>query len=208
MRKYIKSYALIAAVAATATFTANANTTRNWIGGTGTADAPKNLWDYANWDGEGNFYDGNTVDCYLSVTDTTYLNSANGGNRFCCDLVPNAGDFVFTGPLKFYSFKPGRVANSTVSIVKKSGDWTIQTYGMYIGNASGTTVKFVNESGNITSTANSYGVHIGYAGGATGIVENISGDWTIAGSLTVSDASGGTGAFTIKGRQRFRRHRS
>ena len=46
----------VAAVAASATFTANANTTRNWIGGTGTADAPKDLWDYANWDGEGNFY--------------------------------------------------------------------------------------------------------------------------------------------------------
>jgi hypothetical protein len=187
----------MAAVAATATLTLHANTTRNWIGGTGTADAPKNLWTYANWDGEGNFYDGNTVDCYLSVTDTTYLNSANGANRFCCDLVPNVGDFVFTGPLKFYSFKPGKVENSTVSIVKKSGDWTVQTYGMYIGNASGTTATFVNESGNITSTANSYGVHIGYAGGATGIVENVSGDWTIEGDLDV--ASSGHGEFTQYG---------
>ena len=130
MSKYIKSenvkfkvsyvaYALIAVVAASATLTANANTTRNWIGGTGTADAPKNLWDYANWDGEGDFYNGNTVDCFLSVTDTTYLNSANGANRFCCDLVPNSGDFVFMGLLQFYCLKQGSVENSTVSIVKK-----------------------------------------------------------------------------------------
>lgn len=197
MIKYIKNYALIAAVAACATLTANANTTRNWIGGTGTADAPMDLWDYENWDGEGNFYDGNVTDCRLAVTDTTYLNSANGVNRFCCDLVPNAGDFVFTGPLKFYSFKPGKVENSTVSIVKKSGDWTIQTYGIYIGNASGTTVTFVNESGNITSTANSYGVHIGHVAGATGIVENVSGNWTIEGDLDV--ARSGHGEFTQYG---------
>ena len=209
MSKYIKSenvkfkvshvaYALIAAVAASATLTANANTTRNWIGGTGTADAPMNLWDYANWNGEGNFGTGNTVDCLLSVTDTTYLNSASG-NRLCCDLLPNSGDFVFTGPLQFYSFKPGSVENSTVSVLKKSGDWTVATYGMYIGNASGTKATFVNESGNINVTSTSYGVHLGCVAGATGIVENISGDWTIVGSLTVGDASGGTGAFTIKG---------
>ena len=187
----------MAAFAASASLMANANTTRNWIGGTGTVDEPMDLWDYANWNGEGNFGTGNTVDCLLSVTDTTYLNSANS-SRFCCDLVPNAGDFVLTGPLQFYSFKPGSVENSTVSILKKSGDWTIQTYGMYIGNSSGTTVTFVNESGNITSTS-STGVHLGCIAGATGIVENVSGNWTIEGSLTVGDASGGTGVFTIKG---------
>ena len=124
------AYALIAAVAASASLSAHAEerTTRNWTGGTGTADAPKDLWDTANWDGEGNFGQGNTVNCFLSVTDKTYLNSANS-SRFCCDLVPNAGDFVFTGPLQFYSFKPGSVENSTVSVLKKSGDWTVATYG-------------------------------------------------------------------------------
>ena len=211
MRKHIKGesvkfkvsnvvYALIAAVAASAAFTVHAaeRTTRNWTGGTGTADAPKDLWDYENWDGEGNFGQGNTVNCFLSVTDKTYLNSANS-SRFCCDLVPNAGDFVFTGPLQFYSFKPGSVENSTVSVLKKSGDWTVATYGMYIGNASGTKAKFVNESGDINVTSTSYGVHLGCIAGATGIVENVSGNWTIEGSLTVGDASGGTGAFTIKG---------
>ena len=224
MIKYIKNYALIAAVAACATLAANANTTRNWIGGTGTADAPKDLWDYANWDGEGDFGTGNTVDCFLSVTDTTYLDSKNT-YRFCCDLVPNAGDFVFTGPLQFYSFKPGSVENSTVSILKKSGDWTVATYGMYIGNASGTKATFVNESGNITSSGTSYGVHIGCVAGATGIVENVSGNWTIDGSMyfcqsnntaatfvnesgnvTLNDiyfgtyaVAGGTGTLTIKG---------
>ena len=198
MIKYIKNYALIAAVVTCATLAANANTTRNWIGGTGTADAPKDLWDYENWDGEGNFGQGNTVNCFLSVTDKTYLNSANS-SRFCCDLVPNAGDFVFTGPLQFYSFKPGSVENSTVSILKKSGDWSVATYGMYIGNASGAKATFVNKSGNINVTSSSYGVHIGCVAGATGIVENVSGNWTIDGSLTVGDASGGTGMFTIKG---------
>ena len=203
MSKYIKSenlkvshvvYALIAAVAASATLTANANSTRNWIGGTGTADEPKNLWDYANWDGEGNFGTGNTVDCHLAVMDTTYLNSPNTW-RFCCDLVPNAGDFVFTGPLQFYSFKPGSVENSTVSIVKKSGDWSVATYGIYIGNASGTKATFVNESGNITSTGTSKGVHIGYAAGSTGIVENVSGDWTIEGDMFLALTNGTVATF-------------
>ena len=69
----------VAAVAASATFTVHANTTRNWIGGTGTADEPKNLWDYANWDGEGNFGTGNTVDCHLAVMDTMYLSRSG-----CC----------------------------------------------------------------------------------------------------------------------------
>ena len=182
------AYALIAAVAASATFTVHANTTRNWIGGTGTADAPMNIWDYANWDGTGDFGTGNSVDCFLSVTDTTYLNSPNTW-RFCCDLVPNAGDFVFTGPLQFYSFKPGSAENSTVSVLKKSGDWNVVTYGMYIGNASGTKATFVNESGNITSTGTSKGVHIGCVAGATGIVENVSGDWTIEGDMFLAETS-------------------
>ena len=95
--KVAASCAAFASIAFGASLAANANTTRNWIGGTGTADAPKDLWDYANWDGEGDFGTGNSVDCFLSVTDTTYLNSPNTW-RFCCDLVPNAGDFVFTGP--------------------------------------------------------------------------------------------------------------
>ena len=230
MARTVKSACVKAAVIAMAAFAASANlavqanTTRNWIGGTGTADAPMDLWTYANWDGEGNFGVGNTVDCFLSVSDTTYLNSASG-SRLCCDLLPNSGDFVFTGPLQFYSFKPGSVENSTVSVLKKSGDWTVATYGMYIGNASGTKATFVNESGNITSTANSYGVHIGCVPGATGIVENVSGDWTIEGSMylcqsnntaatfvnesgnvTLNDinfgtynVAGGTGTLTIKG---------
>ena len=217
-------YALIAAIAAGMPLTANAKTTRNWIGGTGTADEPMNLWDYANWDGEGDFGTGNSVDCFLSVTDTTYLNSPNTW-RFCCDLVPNAGDFVFTGPLQFYSFKPGSVENSTVSVLKKSGDWQVVTYGMYIGNVSGATATFVNESGNITSSGTSYGVHIGCVAGATGIVENVSGNWTIEGNMYlcqsdntaatfvnesgnvtlndinfgIYDVAGGTGTLTIKG---------
>ena len=99
-----KTLAAATVIALCATLTANANSTRNWIGGTGTADEPKNLWDYANWDGEGNFGQGNTVNCFLSVADKTYLNSANS-SRFCCDLVPNSGDFVFMGPLQFYCLK-------------------------------------------------------------------------------------------------------
>jgi len=182
----------MAAFAASATLMVNANTTRNWIGGTGTADEPMNIWDYANWDGT-----GNTVDCFLSVTDTTYLNSPNTW-RFCCDLVPNAGDFVLTGPLQFYSFKPGSVANSTVSIVKKSGDWNVVTYGMYIGNASGTKATFVNESGNITVTGTGKGVHIGCGPGATGIVENVSGDWTIEGDMYLAETNDTMATFVNK----------
>ena len=183
------------AMAASAAFAADApHTTRNWIGGTGTADAPMDLWTYANWDGEGNFGVGNTVDCFLSVTDTTYLNSASG-SRLCCDLVPNSGDFVFTGPLQFYSFKPGSVENSTVSIIKKSDDWNVVTYGMYIGNTNGATVTFRNESGNITVTGTGNGVHIGCVPGATGIVENVSGDWSISGDMFLAQTNGTAATF-------------
>ena len=62
-----KAAAIAMALAAGAALTVHANTTRNWIGGTGTADAPKDLWDYENWDGEGNFGQGSTVNCFLSV---------------------------------------------------------------------------------------------------------------------------------------------
>jgi len=197
----------MAAVAVSTTLTLHADdpAIRNWIGKeqgvANTAESPYTIQNLANWDGEGNIGYGCQNHLYLSVPERTYINSTKGEtdrDRFGNDFCPNSGEFVFTGPLWNLCLKEGNVADSTVSIVKKSGDWTFQTYGMYIGRASGTTATFVNESGNITSTGNN-GVHIGCVAGATGIVENISGDWTIAGSLTVGDASGGTGAFTIKG---------
>ena len=215
----------MAAVAASATLTVHAATPLYWTGGekaTSTAESPYNIWASENWGGT---KPNGSYDLHLSVTERTYIHSTNGAARLGNAFYPNSGEFVFTGPLQNLVLKAGGVANSTVSILKKSGDWTVATYGMYIGNASGTKATFVNESGNITSTGTGRGVHLGGVPGATGIVENVSGDWTIEGDLYLAqtndtmatfvnesgnvtvrninfgtfNAASGTGTMTIKG---------
>ena len=194
--------AVFASVAFVATLTVHAADVFNWTGGqTGAAnteESPYNIWNAANWDATDWGETVPTGDKYLhlSVQKKTYINSTSG-NRIGNDFCPNSGDFVFTGPLKFYSFKPGSVANSTVSILKKSGDWDVVIYGMYIGNSSGTKATFVNKSGNINITSNGTprGVHIGYAAGATGSVENVSGDWSIEGDMYLAETDATMASF-------------
>ena len=104
-----------ASIAFGATLTVHAADVFNWTGGqTGVAnteESPYNIWNAANWDATDWGETVPTGDKYLhlSVQKKTYINSTSG-NRIGNDFCPNSGDFVFTGPLKFYSFKPGSVA--------------------------------------------------------------------------------------------------
>ena len=210
MSKHIKSenvkfkvshvaYALIAAVAASATLTAHA-ATRNWIHGeegvANTPESPYTIQDLANWSGSG---DTRNDGLYLSVTERTYIQSTNDtvrlGNSFC----PNSGEFVFTGSMLNFQLKAGYVADSTVSILKKSGDWTFSlTSGgsSQIGAAANTTVVFTNESGNVNVTASAGSFHkIGAGDSSYAKVVNLSGNWTVANSnnLMLADGAGSTG---------------
>ena len=221
--KAVAACAVFASVAFGAALTANA-ANRNWIGGqpdvANTPESPYTIQDLANWDGSGDTID---YDLYLSVTERTYIQSTNASVRLGTSFCPNSGDFVFTGPLKFYSFKPGNVENSTVSILKKSGNWTFSSgTGVQIGVANNSTVVFTNESGNVNVTdgsavnkigaqVSSYAKVVNQSGnwifngkliladktGSTGIVENVSGDWRVDGDLDV--ASVGYGEFTQYG---------
>ena len=184
-----KTLAATMAIAVCAALTVHAATPLNWTGGekaTSTEESPYDIWNAANWGGT---TPSKIYDLYISTNGTTYLNSEDETTQICADLCPNSGDFVFTGPLKFYCLKQGSVANSTVSIAKKSGNWEIATYGMYIGNASGTKATFVNESGYIKSTGQYKGIHIGCAPGATGIVENVLGNWAFEGDMFLAETN-------------------
>ena len=227
MSKYIKSesvkfkvsyvaYALIAAVAASASLTAKAADPLYWTGGekaTSTEESPYDIWNDANWGGEGNT---SNYDLFLSVTERTYIHSTNGTARVGSSLCPCSGEFVFTGPLLNYALKAGNVTNSVVSI-KKSGDWKFSANsGAYISCATNSTVVFTNESGYVDASAgpgeigpgaSSYAKVVNLSGnwvfknnlvlaggtGSTGIVENVSGNWSVGGDMRV--ASSGYGEF-------------
>ena len=179
--------------------TANA-ANRNWIGGqpgvANTPESPYTIQDLANWDGSG----ATSSDALsLSVTERTYIQSTNDtvrlGNAFC----PNSGEFVFTGSMLNFQLKAGYVADSTVSILKKSGDWTFSlTSGgsSQIGAAANTTVVFTNESGNVYVTASAGSWHkIGVGAGSYAQAVNLSGNWTFdnANNLLLADSTGSTG---------------
>ena len=204
-----------------ATLTVHAADPLYWTGSekaTSTAESPYDIWNAANWG-----YSGTTssYDLYLSVTERTYIQSTNGTTRVGSSLCPYSGEFVFTGPLLNYALKAGNVTNSTVSILKKSGDWTFSTSsGAYFGVATNSTVVFTNESGNVNASAgqgeigpavSSYAKVVNLSGnwafknnlvlaggvGSTGIVENVSGDWSVGGDMRV--ANNGYGEFTQYG---------
>ena len=195
--KVATSCAVFASVAFGVALTANAADNRNWIGGQpdvdNTPESPYTIQDLANWDGEG---DTRNDSLYLSVTERTYIQSTNDtkrlGNSFCL----NSGEFVFTGSMLNFQLKAGYVADSTVSILKKSGDWTFSlTSGgsSQIGAAANTTVVFTNESGNVYVTASAGSWHkIGVGAGSYAKVVNLSGNWTFdnANNLLLADSTG------------------
>ena len=118
--------AAFASIAFSVALTAHAAEIRNWIGKeegvANTPESPYTIQDLANWDGEGAT---RNYDLHLSVTERTYIHSTKGSSdsdRLGHAFYPNSGEFVFTGPLRNLVLKAGGVANSTVSILKKSGD--------------------------------------------------------------------------------------
>ena len=186
---------LAALFAATATLTANA---ASWTGGqTGvdnTESSPYNIMDTANWDGP----IGSGTHEYLTVLEKTYIWS-KGNPRIGNDFCPNSGDFVFMGSLTFQALKAG-AASKTVSITKKNGDWTIQTYNFVLGNGNYSTVLFTNESGNVTCTGTGDDqFFISWAESSKGELVNLDGTLSFAGNLNFGRWSKNTATLTVDG---------
>ena len=196
-----KLAALLAAVAASATLTVHAATaTRNWIHGeegvANTPESPYTIQNLANWDGSGAIGDGHDNDLHLSVTERTYIKSTQGessAERLGNGLFLDSGEFVFTGPLWNYAFRPG-AADSTV-VISKNGDWTFKSqFDTRIGVGVNSTVVFTNESGNVNVTASANSWHkIGTGVSSYAKVVNLSGNWTFANNLLLADSAGSTG---------------
>ena len=197
--KVAASCAAFASSVFVATLTVHAADRLDWTGGekeTSTAESPYNIWAPENWGGT---KPNGSYDLHLSVTERTYIHSTNGAARLGSGLFPNSGEFVFTGPLWNFVLKAGGVANSTVSILKKSGDWTFSLNSngsSQIGAANNSTVVFTNESGNVNITATAGCFHtIGSGAGSYARVVNLSGNWTFANSnnLSLAGGAGSTG---------------
>ena len=192
--KVAASCAAFASSVFVATLTVHAADRLDWTGGekeTSTAESPYNIWAPENWGGT---KPNGSYDLHLSVTERTYIHSTNGAARLGNAFYPNSGEFVFTGPLLNLVLKAGGIANSTVSILKKTGDWTFpltSNGSSQIGAASNSTVVFTNESGNVyvSASAGSYHV-IGNGASSYAKVVNLSGNWTFANSTKLYLASG------------------
>ena len=192
--KVAASCAAFASSVFVATLTVHAADRLDWTGGekeTSTAESPYNIWAPENWGGT---KPNGSYDLHLSVTERTYIHSTNGAARLGNAFYPNSGEFVFTGPLLNLVLKAGGIANSTVSILKKTGDWTFpltSNGSSQIGAASNSTVVFTNESGNVyvSASAGSYHV-IGNGASSYAKVVNLSGNLTFANNTKLYLASG------------------
>lgn len=192
--KVATSCAVFASVVFGVALTVHAADPLYWTGGekaTSTAESPYNIWASENWGGT---KPNGSYDLHLSVTERTYIHSTNGAARLGNAFYPNSGEFVFTGPLLNLVLKAGGVANSTVSILKKTGDWTFpltSNGSSQIGAAANSTVVFTNESGNVYVTAAEGSSHaIGGGASSYAKVVNLSGNWTFANNTKLYLASG------------------
>ena len=189
----------MAALAATATLTVNAAENIYWTGGSvGTEAEPVDIYtaSYTNAAGEAKSPANNYAN--FAVSSLTYMTNT-ATSRVANDIIVNSGDYVFTGPLEIYAFKAG-AADSTVSITKKNGDWTITTYAFCIGNANYSTVVFTNRSGNVTCTGTDNNKFcIGSATGSKGELVNLAGTLSFAGNLNLGYYDGSSGTLTVKG---------
>ena len=197
--KVATSCAVFASVVFGVALTVHAAGRLDWTGGekaTSAAESPYNIWAPENWGGTKP--DG-SCDLHLSVTERTYIHSTNGAAQLGNAFYPNSGEFVFTGPLLNLVLKAGGGANSTVSILKKTGDWTFyltSSGSSQIGAADNTTVVFTNESGNVNVTASAGSWHkIGAGVSSYAKVVNMSGNWTVANNnkLMLAGGAGSTG---------------
>ena len=182
---------LAALFAATATLTANA-ADRSWNAeSTGGSEMPYNIWDTSSAGWNASIGNGNNL--HFNLAEKTYFNSESG-NQIASDFDVDSGDYVFTGPLKFLALKAG-AANSTVSIAKKNGNWTVHQWGFFLGNSANSTVVFTNVSGNVTAQnpQQEWLYYIGYAAGSYAKIVNLSGDWTFPKHLLLTDNASATG---------------
>ena len=169
---------------------------RTWVGGAGTADAPGDINDVANWGGTLNANNDNML--FTNEVEYTYLtNTHSSASQTCRVVYFNAGDYSFSGDLTAMAVRGG-AAGKRASVLKKSGDWKL-TYDISLGNTANTTLVFTNESGNVTGTANADRYIIGQAPGAYAKLVNLDGTVSLANNLTLASTATSTGVVEMVG---------
>ncbi|MBO4287483.1 MAG: hypothetical protein J5985_04885 [Kiritimatiellae bacterium] len=168
----------------------------DWIGGSGgTEAAPLDIYNKKNW--STGALPSKSYNLYFDVASLTYLTNsmANATSTMVADNIrPNSGDFVFLGPLYFYTFCNG-TANATVSVVKK-GDWKVDYY-FRGAEAEGCKVAFTNEWGNVTVSQQGYSFFANGKNSRFDVV-NKSGNWSFTGKSDVYLAGGEGSSSTVK----------
>lgn len=189
-------FAIVVAVATSATLPAWA-TDRTWVGGTGTADSPRDINDAANWGGTLDANNDNML--FANESEYTYLtNTHSSDSRTCRVVYFNAGDYSFSGDLTALAVRGG-ATGKRASVLKKSGDWKL-TNDISLGCNDNTTLVFTNESGNVTGTANKDGRYIiGQNPGAYAKLVNLDGTVSLDKNLTLAKTATSTGVVEMVG---------
>ena len=185
-----------AAIAVGATLPAWA-ANRTWVGGAGTADAPGDINDVANWGGTLNADADNML--FTNEVEYTYLtNTHSSASQTCRVVYFNAGDYSFSGDLTALAVRGG-ATRKRASVLKKSGDWKL-TNDISLGNTANTTLVFTNESGNVTGTAKKDGSYIiAQADGAYAKLVNLDGTVSLDKNLTLASTATSTGVVEMVG---------
>ena len=174
---------------------------RNWPGGTGTSDEPLDINAGDNWEGTAVTESDNL---FFAADDYTYLTNTHGSATLTCNVIYfNSGDFSFSGDLKTRAIRNGAkdnaADNKNVSVLKKSGNWTLTSdfysrYGTYPAEYS--SVVFTNESGNVSASLASY---VCAHPNSYMKVVNLDGNMTFANTLTLASTSTSTGVVEVAG---------
>lgn len=174
---------------------------RNWPGGTGTSDEPLDINAGDNWEGTAVTESDNL---FFAADDYTYLTNTHDSATLTCNVIYfNSGDFSFSGDLKTRAVRNGAkdnaADNKNVSVLKKSGNWTLTNdfysrYGTYPAEYS--SVVFTNESGNVSASLASY---VCAHPNSYMKVVNLDGNMTFANTLTLASTSTSTGVVEVAG---------
>lgn len=185
-----------AAIAVGATLPAWA-TDRTWVGGTGTADSPRDINDADNWGGSLSANSDNML--LANEGEYTYLtNTHSSASQTCRVVYFNAGDYSFSGDLTALAVRGG-VTGKRASVLKKRGDWKL-TNDISLGNTDNTTLVFTNESGNVTGTAKKDGSYIiAQRAGAYAKLVNLDGTVSLDNNLTLASTATSTGVVEMVG---------
>ena len=193
----IKMLTIALVLAATSAFAED----RNWPGGTGTSGEPLDINAGDNWEGTAVTSDDNL---FFAADDYTYLTNTHDSATLTCNVIYfNSGDFSFSGDLKTRAVRNGAkdnaADNKNVSVLKKSGNWTLTSdfysrYGTYPAEYS--SVVFTNESGNVSASLASY---VCAHPNSYMKVVNLDGNMTFANNLTLANTSTSTGVVEVAG---------